>query len=51
MRRLVHILVLSMLATSLGGCAFFTRSDDTEREPSAAPAAPAVDPHAGHDHP
>lgn len=56
MRRLFHVLLLSMFVTSLGGCAFFTRSDDAPPAPSAAPAAapaaaPVVDPHAGHDHP
>ena len=46
MRRTLLALFLTMLACSLAGCPFFTRED------APAPSeAPAVDEHAGHDHP
>jgi outer membrane lipopolysaccharide assembly protein LptE/RlpB len=48
MRRTLLVLALTMLATLLAGCPFFTR-DEVPASGSAEPAA--ADPHAGHDHP
>jgi hypothetical protein len=48
MRRTLLALFLTMLACTLAGCPFFTRED-----PAIGGEAPppAVDEHAGHDHP
>jgi len=53
MRRTLLALFLTMLACSLAGCPFFTRDDapPSEVADEAAGEAPAVDEHAGHDHP
>jgi hypothetical protein len=54
MRRTLLALFLTMLACSLAGCPFFTREDapsEVADEAAAPSEAPAVDEHAGHDHP
>lgn len=51
MRRLLLALVLSMLASTLAGCPFFTRDEPSSPGPTEPSAAPAADEHAGHDHP